>query len=93
MTYSEIIAEVADSTGLSWKFVDRVYKSYWRAVREYMASMPLKDDLTDEEFLKLRPNVNVPSLGKFHVSLNRYHRIKKLNKILNNRKNAEDKVS
>lgn len=77
MTYEEIIAKVADSTGLSKKLVDRTYKSYWRVVREYVTSMPLVEDLTDEEFNSLRPNVNVPSLGKLYVALDKYKRLKK----------------
>jgi hypothetical protein len=36
----------------------------------------LKEDLSDEEFLKLRPNVNIPSIGKFYVTLERYRKVK-----------------
>ena len=80
MTYNEIIAEVSKSTGLSKHFVDKVYKSYWRAVREHIVSLPLKEDLTDEEFMQLQPNVNIPSLGKLYVTLDRYKRAKALYK-------------
>lgn len=77
MTYEEIISRVADSTGLDKKLVDRTYKAYWRAVKEHIASLPLKENLTDEEFQKLQPNVNIPSLGKLYVSLDKYHKLKK----------------
>lgn len=76
MTYNEIVAQVAGSTGLSKKMVDRIYKLYWRSVREYIKSKTLKEDLTEEEFIKLKPNVNVPSLGKFYVDFNKYKRLK-----------------
>jgi nucleoid DNA-binding protein len=76
MTYDEIVSEVAGSTGLSKKMVDKIYKLYWKSVREYIKSLPLKEDLTDEEFMKLKPNVNIPSLGKFYVSLERYKKLK-----------------
>lgn len=76
MTYNEIVAQVAGSTGLSKKMVDRIYKLYWRSVREYIKSRTLKEDLTEEEFIKLKPNVNVPSLGKFYVDFNKYKRLK-----------------
>jgi hypothetical protein len=36
----------------------------------------LKEDLTDEEFLKLQPNVNIPSIGKLYVTPERYRRLK-----------------
>jgi hypothetical protein len=76
MTYDEIVSEVAGSTGLSKKMVDKIYKLYWKSVREYIKSLPLKEDLTDEEFMKLKPNVNIPSLGKFYISLDRYKKLK-----------------
>jgi nucleoid DNA-binding protein len=76
MTYDEIVSEVAGSTGLSKKMVDKIYKLYWKSVREYIKSLPLKEDLTDEGFMKLKPNVNIPSLGKFYVSLDRYKKLK-----------------
>ena len=77
MTYDEIISKVADAYGLDSRLVDRTYKAYWKAVREHIASLPLKEDLTDEEFLKLQPNVNIPSIGKMYVTLDRYKRLKK----------------
>ena len=55
MTYEEIVAEVSDYTGISKQIVDRTYKAYWRAVREHITSLELKKDLTDEEFMELRP--------------------------------------
>lgn len=76
MTYKEIIAQVSKDTGIPQKIVDRTYKSYWKVIKEYMRSLPLKEDLTDEEFLKLKPNINIPSIGKFHVTLERYKRVK-----------------
>jgi hypothetical protein len=77
MTYDDMISEVSKSTGLSKTFVNKVYRAYWRAVREYIKALPLKDDLSEEEFLKVRPNVNIPSIGKLYVSLDRYKKLKK----------------
>jgi hypothetical protein len=86
MTYEEIISKVADSTGFSKSLVDKTYKAYWRTVRDYLKSQPLKEDLTDEEFQKLKPNVNIPSLGKFYVTIGRYTSLKeKYNKDLKNK--------
>jgi len=75
MTYKDIIVKVAGDLGLSKRLVDKTYRAYWKAVREHISSLPLKEDLTDEEFMKLQPNVNIPSIGKLYVTLNRYHRI------------------
>lgn len=76
MSYEEIVSRVAASMGLSKKLVDRTYKAYWRVVREHITSLPLKKNLTDEEFLELQPNVNIPSIGKFYVTLDRYKKRK-----------------
>ena len=78
MTYDEVIGEVSKSLGVSKKLVDRTYRAYWRAIREHIISLPLKEDLSDEEFLKLQPNVNIPSIGKLYVTLDRYKKIKKM---------------
>ena len=88
MTYGEIIGEVAKSLGLDKNFVDKVYKSYWRAVREHIEELPLKEDLSEEEFMKLQPNVNIPSIGKLYVTLDIYKGIKKKYNIIKLKKNA-----
>lgn len=87
MTYDEIIAEVSKSTGLTKRMVDRAYRAYWKAVREHICSLPLKEDLTDEQFSSLKPNVNIPSIGKLYVTLDRYKRMKKM---FNSRKEKEN---
>lgn len=76
MTYSEIMASVASDVGLSRNLVDKIYKAYWRAVREHIKAIPLKENLTKEEFMSLRPNVNIPSIGKFYITYDHYKKIK-----------------
>lgn len=77
MTYAEIISRVSDNLGLSEQLVDRTYKSYWKAIKEHIQSLPLMQDLSDEEFKQLQPNVNIPAIGKLYVTLDRYHGMKK----------------
>lgn len=90
MRYDEVVKQVADQLNLPTQFVVRVYMSYWKAVRKHIASLPLKQDLTDEEFSKLQPNVNIPSIGKLYVTLDRYHRMKKYFSIIQERKNKDN---
>lgn len=90
MTYNEIIAKVSDDLCLPKGQVDKIYKSFWKAVREYITAIPLKKDLTDEEFLKLRPNVNIPSIGKLYVTLDRYKAIKYKDKRITQLKKNKD---
>lgn len=76
MTIEEILNTVAEEEGFPVDLVKKTYKAYWRAVKEHITSLPLKEDLTDEEFSKLKPNVNIPSIGKLYVTIDRYKRIK-----------------
>lgn len=82
MEYKEMLERVSDATGFSKTLINKTYKAYWKAVKEYISSLPLKEDLTDEEFNKLKPNVNIPSIGKLYVTLDRYHKMKKSQEVL-----------
>lgn len=88
MTYQEIVAKVAKDLHLPDILVDRTYKAYWKVIRAYIISLPLKAELTDEEFKKLRPNINIPSIGKLYVTLERYHNVKTMFNIKKERENA-----
>ena len=93
MTIGEAVNQVAMSTGIPKTIVKKTYRAYWKAIREHITSLPLKEDLTEEEFMSLRPNVNIPSIGKLFVTLDRYTRIKKMyntNKEKNNATHQED---
>ena len=91
MTYDEVIGKVSKSLGVSKRLVDRTYRAYWRAIREHITSLPLKEDLSDEEFAKLQPNVNIPSIGKLYVTLDRYKKMKKMHRHLQElRNNKQD---
>ena len=72
MTVEEIYKKVSKDTGIPLAIVRKTYKAYWRAIREHISSLPLKENLSEEEFSALQPNVNIPSLGKFNVTLDRY---------------------
>lgn len=87
--YERIINEVAESLSLPKRIVDRAYRSYWRVVREHISKLPLKEDLSDEEFAQLQPNVNIPSIGKLYVTQERYRLLKdKFEKIKQYRENS-----
>lgn len=91
--HERIVTEVANNLSLPKKFVDRVYRAYWRAVREHISALPLKDNLSDEEFAQLQPNVNIPSIGKLYVTQEKYRWLKnKFEQIkqLRENNNAED---
>lgn len=70
--YDCALRELSEKTGLSERDIDKVYHAYWKAVRRHIESLPLKEGLSDGEFQSLRPNVSIPSLGKLHITLDRY---------------------
>lgn len=83
MIYSEAIKQVSIELGLPPQVVKEAYESYWTFIRNNIKALPLKEDLSKEEFDKLRTNFNVPSLGKLSCTYDRFIGIKKRLKYLN----------
>lgn len=87
MTYKEALQQVANELNLPVKVVKEAYESFWYFMRETTKTLPLMDDLTEEQFNELRPNFNIPSLGKLGVTYKRYTGVKKRFQVLKERKN------
>ena len=77
MNYPDIISKVSQEMGLLPEVVDTVYKSYWKFIKQTIQSLPLKDDISEEDFTKLRTNFNIPSLGKLTCTFDRMMGVKK----------------
>lgn len=91
MTYKEIINKVSGDINLPPDTVDKIYKAYWRYIRDTIQTLSLKDNLSEEEFSKLKTNFNIPSLGKLTCTYKRYLGVKeKFNHIKKLRENYED---
>ena len=75
MKVKDLCTKVALDLNLPPKYVWEVYKSYWKAIRNYMSSLPLKE-LSEEDLGKIRTNINIPSLGKFFIDLEGLNRKK-----------------
>lgn len=88
MTYKQIIHKVSEDTKIPYDIVDKVYKSFWTYVRNQVQELPLKDDLTMDQFITLKPNFNIPSIGKMCCTYDKYKRIKYR---FNNIKSLRDK--
>lgn len=90
MTLNNIIEEVAAKLNLPKSLVYKTYKAYWKAIKEHITSLPLKEDLTDQEFMNLQPNVNIPSLGKLYITIDGYKSVQHYYKISLNLKDKKD---
>ena len=73
--------------GLDKSDVKEAYQLYWNFFRKSIEALPLKEDLTEEEFSKLKTNFNIPYLGKFSCTYDRYLRMKKKLKLSRDAKN------
>lgn len=71
MSYSDIIGKVSEELNLSKELVDRTYRAYWLSIKQHIQSLPLKENINEEDFTKLKTNFNVPSLGKLCVTWDR----------------------
>lgn len=90
MNYPDIIGKVSQEMDIPLEVVDIAYKSYWKFIKQTIQSLPLKDDISEEEFAKLRTNFNIPSLGKLTCTFDRMMGVKKRFKYIKRlRENAE----
>ena len=77
MKYHDIIDKVSQELGIPFEVVNVAYKSYWKFIKQTIQSLPLKDNLSEEEFAKLKTNFNIPSLGKLTCTFDRMEGVKK----------------
>ena len=90
MTYTEIVDKVSEDTGIPAEVVDKAYKAFWSYIRNSVQELPLKRELSETEFLSLRPNFNIPSLGKLTCTYQRFIGVKeRFNHIKKLRRNEE----
>lgn len=93
MNYPDIIGKVSQEMDIPLEVVDTAYKSYWKFIKQTIKSLPLKDDISEEEFAKLRTNFNIPSLGKLCVTWDRLVGCKKRFKIIKKfRENVQQRL-
>ena len=76
LTMLKLYKKVAEEMNIPVEVVEFAYKSYWKFIRKTIQELPLKDDLSEEEFAKLKTNFNIVSLGKLSCTYDRYKRMK-----------------
>ena len=80
---NKVIKRVAKELNLPEGVVENTYKAYWNFIRDTIEKLPLKTELTQSEYNKLRTNINIPSLGKLNCTYNRYIGIRNRFNIIN----------
>ena len=71
MSYPDIVGKVSRELNLPREVVDKTYKAYWLFIKNHIQSLPLKENLNEEDFAKLRTNFNIGSIGKLCVTWDR----------------------
>ena len=82
MNYPDIVGKVSRELNLPKEVVDKTYKAYWLFIKNHIQSLPLKENLNEEDFAKLRTNFNIPSLGKLSCTYDRMLGMKKRHKLI-----------
>lgn len=67
-----VFSEASRITGIPKDTIERTYNCYWRAIREHISSLPLKEGITKEGFDSMKTSVNIPSIGKLYVTYDRW---------------------
>ena len=75
--------QIAKELNIPVEVVKEAYLSYWKFIRKTIQVLPLKQDLSEEEFAKLKTNFNIVSLGKLACNYDRYLKIKEREKYKN----------
>lgn len=65
------IKKTAKELNLSEDLVKNTYMSYWKVVKEYIQSLPLKD-INADQIKEYKTSVNIPTLGKFNCNINKF---------------------
>ena len=81
MTYQEIVHKVSEDTGIPVEVVDKAYKAFWSYIRNSVQELPLKGELTETEFLSLRPNFKLTCTYSRYIGVKeKFNHIKSLRK-------------
>ena len=83
MKFKDIINKVSEELDLPKDLVENTYKAYWNFIKDTIEELPLKTELTQKEYNKLKTNINIPSLGKLNCTYNRYIGIRNRFSIIN----------
>ena len=77
INYLDAVNKVSKELSISREVIDKTYKAFWLFVNQSIQSLPLKTNLSKEDFAKLRTNFNIPSLGKLTCTYDRMLGVKK----------------
>lgn len=84
MMYKELYEKVAKELNLDSEVIKEVYLSQWQFIKNTIEALPLKGNLSEEEFNQLRTSFNLPSLGKMYTTFDKITKAKRRVEYLKN---------
>lgn len=74
---NSIYERVAQDLKLPIEVVKAAYQAQWHFIRNTIEALPLKGELSEEEFSKLQTSFNIPSLGKIYTTHEKIQKAKR----------------
>ena len=68
MKLNDAIETISKELDIPKDVVKTAYYLFWEFIKVNIEELPLKEDITEEEFNKLSTSFNIPSLGKFYTN-------------------------
>lgn len=94
MRIDDAIKKVSKKLGIPEEVCHRAYMYAWKFIYEHAETPVLSIDTPVEDFRKLRMNFNMPSLGKFYITEDKFNKVNKKFMYIQKarqKKNAENK--
>lgn len=71
-----VLKELSQKLELPEDVILKVYQTFWKSIKNNLEELPLKDNLTEEEFNDYQTSINLPSIGKLNCSYEHYLKVK-----------------
>lgn len=75
MISERILNKVSQDINIPKATVNKIYNAYWKYIRYILQEIPLKRDLSEDQFNNMKSSVNIPAIGKLYCNYNRYKKI------------------
>ena len=85
----EALSNLSKELNIPSETLIKIYKAYWRFIKSKIEELPLKEELDQESFNKLKTNFNLSNLGKLSCTYPRYKIVKDLNRRREDAKHKE----
>lgn len=86
MKATDVCKQVAEELNIPEEVVKAAFNSSWEFIKKKISEIPLKTEMTEEEFSNYKTNFNLPSLGKFYCNYKRYRTIRNGLKFVKNKR-------